>query len=102
MTDKLKIILECIGEILDKKSKEYPRVVTINELNKIIAFNSEAKAYDFIYGLTVEDFDTSEIIQILDRNNIAYEYQGKVKNSSRKMLFEGFYEIKKQGGIKDE
>lgn len=94
MTDKLKIILECIQEELEKNSKEYPRVISINQLNKSIAFNTEAKAYDFIYGLTAEDFDTSEIIQILDRNNISYEYQGKVKNSSRRILFEGFYEVK--------
>lgn len=96
MTDKLKIILECLGEELEQHSKDYQRVVTVNQLSNRISFNSEAKAYDFIYGLSAEDFETSEILNILDKYHIAYEYQGKVKNSSKRLLFEGFYEINRK------
>ena len=94
MEIKTKVILECLEEELNKLAEEnISRVVTINKLNNRIEYNISAKAYDFIYGLTIGDFDTSDTIKILDGLNVAYEYQGNERNRSGRFLVEGFQTI---------
>ena len=89
MNDKLEIILECMIEIQKDTLKRYdkPMIVTINELSEKIQYNFVAKAYDIIFGLELGDFETSEIIRILNANKITYSYRGEVKNSSKILLF---------------
>lgn len=89
---KTKIVLECLEDELKASSArgEKPRVITVNEIAKRIDYNATAKAYDYVYDITAEDFDTSEILKILDNCNAAYNYQGKIKNSKR-LLFDKKY-----------
>lgn len=89
MNKKLEIIEDCMIEIHRKTLEKYnkPMVVTINELSEKIQYNFAAKAYDILYGLDPEEFETSEIIRILNANNITYSYRGEVKNSSKMLLF---------------
>lgn len=89
MDKRLEIIEDCMIEIQENTLKKYnkPMVVTINELSEKIQYNFVAKAYDILYGLEVDDFETPEIIRILNANNITYSYRGEIKNSSRILLF---------------
>lgn len=89
MDKRLEIIEDCMIEIQENTLKKYnkPMVVTINELSEKIQYNFVAKAYDILYGLEVDDFETPEIIRILNANNITYSYKGEIKNSSRILLF---------------
>lgn len=90
--EKTKVVMECLEDELKASSArgEKPRIISVNEISKRIEYNCTARAYDFIYGVTMEDFDTSEILKILDKCNAAYNYQGKVKNSKR-LLFDKRY-----------
>lgn len=89
MNEKLEIIEECMIEIQENTLQKYnkPMIVTVNELSEKIQYNFVAKAYDIIYGLEPYDFETTEIIRILNANNITYSYRGEIKNSSKILLF---------------
>lgn len=89
MDKKLEIIEDCMIEIQENTLKKYnkPMVITVNELSEKIQYNFVAKAYDILYGLESDDFETSEIIRILNANNMTYSYRGEIKNSSKILLF---------------
>lgn len=89
MSEKLQIIEECMIEIQENTIEKYkkPMVITINDLSNKIEYNFVAKAYDIIYGVEKDDFETPELIRILNANNITYSYRGEVKNSSTILLF---------------
>lgn len=89
MDEKLAVIEECMIEIQKHTIEKFckPMVITVNELSEKIEYNFVAKAYDIIYGLDVDDFSTSEIIRILNTNNITYSYRGEIKNPSKILLF---------------
>lgn len=89
---RVKIVLECLEDELKKAADagDPPRLISVNKLNNRIEYNTEAKAYDFIYGVTASDFETSDVLKILDSYCVAYNYQGKDKNKSKRFLFEGY------------
>lgn len=89
MDKKMEIISDCMIEIQKNTIKKYnkPMVITINELSEKIQYNFMAKAYDILYGLDADEFETPELIRILNANNITYSYRGEIKNSSKTLLF---------------
>lgn len=89
MDKRLEIIEDCMIDIQENTLKKYnkPMIVTVNELYEKIQYNFVAKAYDILYGLELDDFETPEIIRILNANNITYSYRGEIKNSSKILLF---------------
>lgn len=89
MDKKLEIIEDCMIEIQKNTLNKYkkPMVITINELSEKIQYNFMAKAYDILYGLEADEFETPELIRILNANNMTYSYRGEIKNSSKTLLF---------------
>lgn len=57
--------------------------VSLTDVKSKIIYNIEAKAYDIIYNLSINDIENHEIVKILDFNNFTYLDNKVVKNPAQ-------------------
>lgn len=80
-----KIIIEAYREVCEK-NKEVGIVPGVKDVVARIAYNIDAKAYEFIYGISTGNIRTEEVIKILEKYKMSYSYENRLHNSAQNKL----------------